>query len=179
MQWLHRFTTHKIPLKSPGEAHGDILRTDTRVQVISNARRQPPRAIYIMRYSSSSRKRLQYVHICLLVSISRFYGTWNSIKPPIAIGTHRISWGRVAAVSGRCTCTLLHLEGAIRWPGTEEREYCASLKEADLTATMYPREGMNISRHRDRRDRCGSRPFRVIGFDETGGGDRRRLNSHC
>lgn len=74
-----------------------------------------------MRYSSSSRKRLQYVHICLLVSISRFYGTWNSIKLPSAIGTHRISREEWRAVSGRCTCTLLHLESAIRWSGTEER----------------------------------------------------------
>ena len=73
------------------------------------------------------------------------------------------------AVSGRWTCTLLHLESAIRWPGTGGGY---DSKGADLLdrRTMY--FAVWISQDRDH-PRVAVPPFRAIEFYEIGGHDRR------
>lgn len=102
-----------------------------------------------MRYSSSSRKRLQYVHICLLVSISRFYGTWNSIKPPSAIGTHRISWEewRPLVVVVR----IRYYISKARFDGPERRRRGLASQRSRSYRHNVSRRGMNISRPRSPR----------------------------
>lgn len=77
----------------------------------------------------------------------------------------RISREEWRAVSGCCTCTLLHLESAIRWPGTAG-DYDSKEPIFWTAVRMYP--AVWISQACDHPRRCGLPPFRAIEFYESG-----------